>query len=150
MSLKQDYQQKLEQLNNLLNTDVGIISQIEGAHYTVAQTFSYINTIQSGNQYLIQETYCKEVIAQQKLISYAHVGRIRSMVLHPIYTAMQLEAYIGLPILSPEGEVFGTLNFSGLMPKPNGFSEEEIALVTELRDEIEQSLAERDYSSDKG
>jgi len=61
--------------------------------------------------------------------------------LHPVYEAMQLEAYLGIPLFH-EDKVVGTLNFSFYDPRQPDFTDEEIAKSQALADRIEQAIVE--------
>jgi GAF domain-containing protein len=139
MILNRSFNAELSALNGLLGTDFGIISRILNDEYTVLDVASELSTINIGDQFRTVDTYCNEVVETNDLVTYPNVGVIRAMTLHPIYTAMQLEAYIGEP-LHHHGAIVGTLNFSGFDPKRPDFSTDEVAKVKALAREIEMSL----------
>lgn len=139
MQLTKDFTEELNKINQLLGSDFAIISRVKGDDYEVAYVASELTTVNQGDHFETKNTYCNEVINSNETVTYDQVGIIQAMVLHPIYTAMQLEAYIGVP-LRHNGDVIGTLNFSGFLPKSNGFSEQEIAKVHKLAGDIERSI----------
>ena len=139
MKLNKDFTPELNEINTMLGSDFAIISRIKDNDYEVAYVASELPTVKQGDHFETKNTYCNEVVNTNDVVTYDQVGKIRAMVLHPIYTAMQLEAYIGVP-LRYEGNVIGTLNFSGFMPKSTGFSEEEVSKVHALAAQIEGSI----------
>jgi len=139
MRLNEDFSLKLQQMNELLGADFAIISSIDGSDYEVIAIESEFNAVKQGDHFKTQDTYCDKVLETDNTVIYTQVGAMTSMVLHPIYTAMQLESYIGEPI-HKDGEVKGTLNFSAFLPKKNKFSEDEIEKVKSLAHEIEAAI----------
>jgi GAF domain-containing protein len=139
MKLKRDFAKELTQLNKILGTDFAIISHIQNNDYFVLQVASELKMINIGDQYETVNTYCNEVIETRHIVTYNKVGAIRAMTLHPIYTAMQLEAYIGEPLFFNDA-IFGTLNFSGFDPKNPSFSVDEIEQVKTLARKIEANI----------
>lgn len=140
MKLKQSFTDQMSELNKQLGSDFAIISHIKGNTYTVIEVASELETIQAGAEFVTEDTYCNEVINQDHMVSYNKVGTVQAMVHHPIYTAMQLEAYIGEP-LHQNGFVIGTLNFSGFDPKEPAFSVDDIMAVKKLARLIEENIA---------
>lgn len=139
MQLTQEFKERLDLLKQKLGSDFAIISYIKGQTYTVVEVASELATINKGDQFVTKDTYCNEVIYTDQMITYPKVGAIRAMVRHPIYTALQLEAYIGEP-LHHHGCVVGTLNFSGFDPKQPSYTNEEIDAVKALARDIEQAM----------
>lgn len=139
MKLKRTFTAEMSELNQRFGSDFAIISHIEHNRYTVVEVASKLDIIAQGAEFKTEETYCNEVVNRNDLVTYNEVGSISAMVLHPIYTAMQLEAYIGEPLHS-NGQVIGTLNFSGFAAKEPKFTEEEIQQVKNLAREIEQNI----------
>jgi len=80
--------------------------------YEVLAVESKLDFINPGDHFEIQNTYCNQVLETNDTVMYAQVGSIKAMVRHAVYTAMQLESYIGEP-LRKDGRIIGTLNFSG-------------------------------------
>ena len=119
-----------------IGLNIGIISNINGPHYKVIA--SVINglvttpddnySIKVGSEFELTETYCSDVIRDNKIKYYPDVENISSMKKHPCYTAHQLRSYIGSPIYL-NGEVFGTLNYSSLEPRKHDFSFDEISFI---------------------
>ncbi len=126
---------------DLLNLETGIVSQIKGPDYIIQQTFSRLGDIfKPGDRFELQNTYCEAVTRRKKTITYIQVGSIPEMRLHPVYVAVQLESYIGSPLLDEQGNVIGTINFSSHAARPAYFSEEEIDIVERMAKAIQQRL----------
>ena len=110
-----------------LNLETGIISSIKNRDYVIQHVASTLGDIfHSGDQFELNNTYCEAVTRQNKTITYIQVGTIPEMRLHPVYVAVQLESYIGSPILDPQGQVIGTINFSSHEVRPSHFTTEEV------------------------
>ncbi|MEJ2045121.1 MAG: GAF domain-containing protein [Reinekea sp.] len=139
MQLNKGFQDVLADINDRLGTDIAIISRVEGNDYMVVQVASTLGTIQPKDRFITCDTYCYEVIKHRETVAHNEVGKIRPMVLHPVYTAMQLEAYIGTPLIVAH-QLFGTLNFSGFEVKTPGFGKAEFELVEALAADIEKSI----------
>lgn len=130
-----------------LGLNIGIISNIYGQHYKIIA--SVINgiittpddnyTIKVGSEFKLTETYCSDVIHENKIKYYQNVENISSMKKHPCYTIRQLRAYIGFPI-SLNSEVFGTLNYSSLAPRENDFNLDEINFIESQSKFVSETL----------
>ncbi len=90
---------------------IAIMSRIDGQRYTVEHVVGSILKIEPGSEYDLQETYCSEASKTLQPVGYHHVGKSLNSQ-HPCYKSSALEAYIGTPLMI-EGELYGTLNFSG-------------------------------------
>jgi GAF domain-containing protein len=134
-----ELERDLTLLNERLASDFAIISRIKGGDYEVVAVISNFDSVKKGDHFVTQDTYCSEVVNSDSPVTYSCVGSIQHMILHPIYTAMQLEAYLGVP-LHYKGKIVGTLNFSGFSPKIPEFSEEDITDVLKLADVIEGTM----------
>lgn len=139
MKLTNDFSSHLRELNKLLGTDYAIISNIDNQDYEVLAIESKFDFINPGDHLEIQNTYCNQVLETNNTVTYAQVSSIKGMVRHPVYTSMQLEAYIGEP-LRKDGRVIGTLNFSGYERKNPDFTKDEINKVKALARTIETNL----------
>lgn len=139
MQLTHSFADQLNQVHQQLGTDIAIISHIDGNTYTILEVQGPLDTLKPGTRLKLGSTYCSEVTTRESTVSYDAVGRIRAMILHPVYTAMQLEAYIGTP-LRQNSRVVGTLNFSGFEPKREGFNQKDYQIVENLARQIEQAL----------
>ena len=116
--------------------DIGIISNVDGEVYRVV--VSAVNgrvtrpsdnySIRVGNEFQLTETYCSDVIRENKTVYYANVENFTSMLKHPCYLSHQLRSYIGTP-LKLNGEIFGTLNYSSINPRKEDFSNDEINYI---------------------
>ena len=146
MQLDQDLQGQLSKLRQTLRADFAIVSHIINDKYQVVIVDSEFDLVSNGDVFVTQDTYCNPVVEHDKPICYSKVSSIESMLLHPIYTAMQLEAYIGVP-LHVAGKIFGTLNFSGFQPHEPNFSSDEIAQVLQLAQQVEQQLVKQNQAA---
>lgn len=140
MKLSEDFHEDLKQIRNELHADFVIISHIDGTDYTVMDIASDFDVITQGQHFDTEDTFCNDVVSTGKLVRYAHVGSVHELTLHPVYTAMQLEAYLGLPLFYKE-KVVGTLNFSYYDPRQPDFTEEDIQKAQELAHKIEEAIS---------
>ncbi len=139
MKLLRDFTEDLETVRTTLGCDFAIISHIDKSDYEVAAVNSELSHVKLGAHFEIQDTYCNAVVETKNTVIYDKVGAIKAMVLHPIYTAMQLEAYIGEP-LRVSNKIVGTLNFSGFMPKKPAFNAADIQIVKALAKKVEAAI----------
>jgi len=100
--------------------ETGILARLAGADLTV------IESCQSGNEPPIeaslplQHSYAREAIEMGAVVAIHHAGQ-SEWAEHPCYRAKKIEAYLGVPVLLG-GDVYGTLSFSSLHPRPTAFS----------------------------
>ncbi|MCB0190323.1 MAG: PAS domain-containing protein [Anaerolineae bacterium] len=99
----------------LLDLDIGIISQVEGTLYTIKYFYAPNVDLEKGQTFELGDTYCNITLQANGIIAIDHmqVSRYRQ---HPCYGIFKLEAYIGIPIVV-HNNVYGTLNFSSSTPK---------------------------------
>jgi len=118
---------------DILDLETGIISEVNGADYTIQQVASNLGDIfTAGDRFDLSDTYCAAVVEKDKTITYIQVGIIPEMVIHPVYKAVQLESYIGSPIHDSDGKVTGTVNFSSHKVRDKDFNDAEIQLVAQI------------------
>ncbi len=117
----------LQRCTQMLGTDIGIISRVEGDVYTVLFVAQPADVLAPGQQFELAKTYCAitldsdDVVTISDMASSDHSG-------HPCYTTFGLETYVGVPLIV-DGEVFGTLNFSSPEPRGSVWTERERELI---------------------
>lgn len=141
MNLSEEFHDDLLQIRNELHADFAIIAQIIDTEYTVIDIASDFDVITKGQHFVTEDTFCNDVVNTGEMVRYAHVGSIHELSLHPVYAAMQLEAYLGLPLFH-EDKVVGTLNFSFYDPRQPDFTDEEIEKAQALASRIEQAISD--------
>lgn len=118
----------------------GIISNVVDNRYIIRAVYTTIGDIYSpGMEFDLQDTYCEAVIQNEDFVSYLQVGKIPTMILHPVYVAVQLESYMGIP-LHKNTHIDGTLNFSSFKVRQQTFSDQEIALLKSMANKIESVI----------
>jgi GAF domain-containing protein len=85
-------------------------------------------SIKPGDEFELSQTYCSDVIKENKTKYYEDVSEITEMLKHPCYLNTQLRAYIGTPLIV-NGEIWGTLNYSSLSPHSEDYSQEVIEFL---------------------
>ncbi|MEL7010712.1 MAG: chemotaxis protein CheB [Cyanobacteria bacterium J06588_4] len=129
-----NYQQQQNLFNDylqtgcqMLNLGTGIVSEINDCVYKIVAVNSSLG-LEIGYETPCQDTYCAEVVETKTTITFCEVGKIESMVNHPVYLNLKLESFISTPIFV-NGNLYGTLSFSDTIPRQTGFSAEEISIV---------------------
>lgn len=123
------------------NLETAIISRVSNRDYTVLKFVSKIgNIVSTGEVFELSNTYCEAVTRQHKTITYIEVGKIPEMRLHPVYQTLNLESYIGSPIKSDDGSVFGTISFSSHNARAMNFSKDEIEFIEIIAKRLGEEL----------
>ena len=124
----------------MFGLSTGIISQIEGEAYRIQAVQSPLTSLEVGLECNVQDTYCAAVAQEKRTVTYTQVGDIESMQTHPVYQNLQLESYIGTPILV-DGKVYGTLSFSSIHPRANDFETQELEAIELMAQSIGKFIA---------
>jgi GAF domain-containing protein len=127
--------------------EIGIISRVDGELYrvVVSAVNDYVTksgdnySISSGSEFKLVETYCSDVIRENKTTYYEDVENFTSMMKHPCYLSHQLRAYIGTPIML-NGEIFGTLNYSSMSPFKGVYSGGDIDYIESQAENVSTIL----------
>ena len=130
-----------------LGLDIGIISNVNGQVYRVVTSAinDYVTkpgdnySIVVGAEFKLSETYCSDVLRENKTMYYENVENITSMLKHPCFLSHHLRSYIGTPLIL-KGELFGTLNYSSLVPRKSIFSKSEIDYIELLAKSVSDQL----------
>lgn len=123
------------------NMHTGIVSEIHDQRYVIKAVFSKLGDVfEPGQEFALSDTYCAAVGKTHKTITYKQVGAVPSMVLHPVYVAVQLESYIGTPLYDQNKAFVGTLNFSSHAIREQDFSRDSIELIERMAEKISQVL----------
>ena len=127
-----DYQDLLVEYlkigSKVFGLEIGIVSHIVGEDYTVMATNAEPGSIEKGQVFPLEETYCREVYASQDTIALTSIGANEVMKTHPVYEAMKLETYISSPIWVNQA-IYGTINFTSLDIRVGGFYDYELELI---------------------
>ena len=122
------------------NMKTGLVSKVEGEEYIIRAAYSAMGDIFSpGMKFELENTYCAAVVKSREVITYRQVGKIPTMLLHPVYVALQLESYIGAPLIK-DGQVKGTLNFSSYEVRKEEFTQDDLSLITQMANKIQSVI----------
>lgn len=131
--------QSLHKVRQDLGMETAIASFIKNDVYTIVDVDSVMEGVFSaGQEFPLQDTYCRAVAESKQAVKYNHVATIKTMLQHPVYQAVKLESYIAAPIKMSNGKVIGTINITSLDPHKPSFNEEEESWVKSLAEEISQ------------
>jgi PAS domain S-box-containing protein len=133
------FQKLLEVGCKIMDMDLGIVSQVQDDHYEVIYCFTEKFDIEPGMEFELRNTYCSKVIYNSETVTYNNVGSEPSMRGHPVYEALSLESYIGVPLFVND-KLFGTLNFTSKKIKNPVFNSKDIELIELLASSIERLL----------
>jgi GAF domain-containing protein len=135
------WQSMLDLAAELLAVPAGLITRIDGPEIEIfLSSHSQNNPYQEGfkTQYPDSGFYCEWVAKNRKTMLIPN-ARLDPLWENNAAVGMGMISYLGVPILRPGGEVFGTICF--LDGKENAHSEIIIKLVTQFRRMIELSLS---------
>ncbi|MDJ0703977.1 MAG: response regulator [Leptolyngbyaceae cyanobacterium MO_188.B28] len=151
-SPKHDFDQALQSLLTLgrqqFGLDIGVLSQVKGNEYKlIAAQLPNQKSIQ-GFTLNLSQTYCHETLKALKPLCIISAGTSEWST-HPCYTTLQLETYLGVPVIV-HGQAYGTLNFSSYIPRPKAFKavdKELLRLMAQwIGGELERQIAAQDLA----
>lgn len=120
----------------IFRMETGIVSRIDDRQrYHVIEVVSPLKSLEKGQVFRVDETYCRTVFESQRVVGIPHVGKMDYMKCHPVYQALRLESYLAAPIYVGE-KLYGTLNFTSLKPRAFGFSQHEHNLILLMANSI--------------
>jgi diguanylate cyclase (GGDEF)-like protein len=138
LSFSQQIDSILREGCKLFDQDIGIVSEIIGSKYIVKNVYAADQSIERGQTFELEETFCSIAMESKGPLSIADASNSR-WTCHPC-TKSGLNSYIGVPIMVDD-RPFGTLNFSSFQPKPSPFSDIDIEFVQTLGDWVSMVLA---------
>ncbi|MFT7562201.1 MAG: K+-sensing histidine kinase KdpD [Flavobacteriales bacterium] len=116
--------------------ETGIVTRIEdNSSYHVCDVISPLDVLIKGQEFPLEDTYCKEFAESLCVIGFPEVGKLDYMNCHPVYQNLKLEAYLSAPIFVDD-TLFGTLNFTSTKPRTRGFSKHEHDLIRLMANSI--------------
>ncbi|GGD61092.1 PAS domain-containing protein [Lacimicrobium alkaliphilum] len=121
-TLTEVIEQALELGCEFLQMDMAIVSEVLADTYVV-RWFSQPQEgeLTHGQQFQLTDTYCDITLRENTLVAIEHMQK-SDYCGHSCYQAFGLESYIAQP-LNVDGKAFGTLNFSSLVPREQGFDD---------------------------
>ncbi|WP_375549224.1 ATP-binding protein [Oceanicaulis alexandrii] len=118
---------------------IGIVSQIEGEHYTVRQVQAPDPELAPGVTFDLSGTYCSQVLIADSPVSYHRAGT-SELRTHPCYQTFQLETYIGAPLIV-NAQRYGTINFSSPDARERPFTAYDLQMIRMFGQWIGQELS---------
>jgi len=119
--------------------DVGILARIDGEHYKVEEVYDPSGAVRKGAVYSTRETFCSSTLKSPGPVGFEHAGESEWHT-HPAYRALRIESYLGMRLKSPDGKVFGTLNFSSAKKRKRKFTAADIELIQVMAEWIADVL----------
>lgn len=124
----------------------GIISHVIDDHYTITHAHSPAGELVPGTSFPLEDTYCVLTLQSNEPLATASAEN-SDFVKHPCYEIFKLESYIGAPLLV-DGEVHGTINFSGPDSRKRAFTPSDIQIVRQFADWVGHEIArQRDHQA---
>ncbi len=116
--------------------ETGIVSEVTAdGVYIVRDVVSPLDVLEKGQEFQLQDTYCREVMKSRQVVGFPQVGALDYMNCHPVYLNLKLEAYLSAPIFVGS-ELYGTLNFTSVAARQRGFSRHEHNLILLMANSI--------------
>ncbi|MCK7613054.1 diguanylate cyclase [Roseibium sediminicola] len=124
----------------------GIISHVIDDHYTITHAHSPAGELVPGTSFPLEDTYCVLTLKSNEPLATSSAEN-SEFVKHPCYEIFKLESYIGAPLLV-DGEVHGTINFSGPDSRKRAFTPSDIQIVRQFADWVGHEIArQRDHQA---
>ncbi len=128
--------------SRMLGMETALLSHVDGEKYEIRAIVSPIPDVHPGMCFEASKTYCNRVIHQRGTMYYDHIGADPDMCEHPVYQEFHLESYIGTPIIV-RGTLYGTLNFSSMKRRTQGFTTRDVEIIELLARSIGWNLEDQ-------
>lgn len=122
----------LKRTTELLDLEVGIISQVVDGQYIVEYCYPENSGIGHGDIFPLKDTCCSITLKKNDVLSIQDMikGEYKN---HPCNEVFDIGTYIGAP-LYVDGDLYGTINFSGAASRVEAFEDSDHLLVNLLAD----------------
>ena len=133
-----NWQQTVDVLADVFAVPSAIVTRVDGRDIeNFVSSRSEGNQFQTGTSCSISGIYCEEVINSQEMLLVDNgIGQVRWR--DNIELDMGMVSYLGVPVIWPDGSVFGTLCVMDV--KTNNYSKQLINLINQFRYIIETDL----------
>ncbi len=131
--------QELRKIKQSVGMDTAILSHVYQNNYEVVAIVTDIPLVKEGAVLPLQSRLCMEVIRKNRIIHYHHIFSIEELREHPVYKALQPEAYVGCPVYV-DRKLWGTINTMSLTPKLQGFTDQQLNVVKNAATVIGHSI----------
>jgi diguanylate cyclase (GGDEF)-like protein len=138
--IKKEWHGILEVLAEFLETPVALIRQVRGPNITVIEkNSSVLNPYELGHETRLHNTqlFCEHVVSEQKKLFVGSIDE-QSQWKQSADIDMHMVSYLGLPLLWPNGDAFGTLCVMDTIP--HYYTEKQERLFTQMQDIIQTDL----------
>ena len=120
----------------IFGLETGIVSRVDDEEtYHVLDVVSPLDVLHKGQEFPLNDTYCREVIKTNTVLGFPEIAKLDYMNCHPVYINLKLEAYLSAPIYV-DNQLFGTLNFTSTRARAFGFSKNEHNLILLMANSI--------------
>lgn len=124
----------------ILKFSTGIVSKIENNLYYIEKVQSPRPTLQPAQQFDLPQTYCAEVVSQQRTIAQIRLdGGLRDRV---FYQNWQFESFLSTPI-RVNNQIYGTLSFYNENEYPGTLSDRDLEIAELMAQSLGKYIAAR-------
>ena len=147
-SLSQKVSDLLEMGCDVLGTDYGTLSRVDGEDYIFENVHAPDGQIEAGDVVPLSETNCERTVCDRQTLVLADIERDAPELTETAgFTDWGIACYIGAPVIV-DGEVYGTFCFYDGQPREEEFLEWDITIVDLLSQwvsyELERKVARED------
>lgn len=144
------FDQKIDSLLKLgkevFNLPLAILSHVVDDRYIIKNIAGSSDAPPPGTEFALGETYCSITLNANGPTGFHHTSK-SAYKEHPCYSNFGLESYLGTPI-NVNGEIYGTLNFSGPDAREKPFSSTEFTILKLFAQWISTELASQQAKSE--
>ena len=130
-------------LCTLLRTPVALVSLIDSDRQFFKSASGLAEPWASLREAPLSGAFCKRVVESGRPLSVGDSAELEWLEFAPAVNAMNIGAYLGVPLFTPEGQPVGTL--CALDHAPRAWSEHDLCVLSELAEVVMSELAARRY-----
>lgn len=114
----------LEFLQQRFGFDLWMVTRTEGEDWIVLQSVDHGYGVPAGTVYRWADSFCSRMVKDQGPRIAPNSNRVAAYANAPIARQVQIQAYVGIPLLGEDGSLFGTLCAIHPTPQPEALTEE--------------------------
>ncbi len=114
----------LAYLQQTLGFDLWMVTRTEGDDWVVLQSQDQGYGVKQGDVFCWTDSFCSRMVAGEGPRIAPCSGLIPAYAAAPIANQVKIGAYVGVPLVSEDGKLFGTLCAIDPTPQPNAIAEQ--------------------------